>query len=68
MAWRKPNRKGERGQVVVEYTLLLVVGVMVAFIITTALVSRDENSPGLLINKWLKIIRVIGADAADYPG
>lgn len=62
------RQKTQSGQVVVEYTLLLVVGVMVAFIITTSLVSRDENSPGILINKWLSIIRVIGADAADFPG
>ncbi|MGE0763422.1 MAG: hypothetical protein AB7N80_09090 [Bdellovibrionales bacterium] len=53
------------GQVVVEYTLLLVVGVMIAFTITTLMVSRDQNSPGFLIVKWSAIIMTIGADTAD---
>jgi uncharacterized protein (UPF0333 family) len=56
---------GQSGQVVVEYTLLLVVGVMLAFIITTTLVSRDANAPGFLIVKWAQIIEAIGGDAAD---
>lgn len=60
-------RKGRKnsGQVVVEYTLLLGVGVLIAFLITTTLVSRDPNSPGFLIVKWAKIIEVIGVDPID---
>lgn len=55
----------QRGQIVVEYALLMVVGVMVAFIITTTMVSRDDNNPGFLIVKWRQIIEVIGADYSD---
>ena len=60
-------RKGRKnsGQVVVEYTLLLGVGVLIAFLITTTLVSRDPNSPGFLIVKWANIIEVIGVDPID---
>jgi hypothetical protein len=57
--------RGEGGQIVVEYVLLLVVGVMVAVLITSTMVSRNPNSPGFLVKKWLDIIQAIGADKAD---
>ena len=54
-----------RGQIVVEYVLLLVIGVALAFLITTQMVSRSATSPGFLVKKWVSIITAIGADAAD---
>ena len=62
---RKALALGNAGQVVVEYTLLLVVGVIVAFTITTLMVSRDQNSPSFLIFKFSSIIMTIGVDTAD---
>lgn len=53
---------GESGQIVVEYTLLLVVGVALAALITTMMVSRSEDNPGFLVKKWYDIIATIGAD------
>jgi hypothetical protein len=53
------------GQIVIEYVLLLVVGVAVATLITSQMVSRNPNQPGFLIRKWLLIIQTIGADTAD---
>lgn len=53
------------GQIVIEYVLLLVVGVAVATLITSQMVSRNPNSPGFLVRKWLLIIQTIGADTAD---
>jgi hypothetical protein len=50
---------------VVEYILLLVVGVGVATIITSQMVSRNPNRPGFLIVKWLDIIKTVGADTSD---
>ena len=47
-----------------EYVLLLVVGVVVAAIITSAMVSRNEESPGFLIRKWRDILELVGADFA----
>lgn len=61
----KRNYQNQSGQVVVEYTLLLAVGVLMAFIITTTMVSRDPNTPGFLIVKWSQIIEAIGQDMAD---
>ena len=54
-----------RGQIAVEYTLLLAVSVIVAMLITKAMASRDPNNPGFLIVKWAQINEVIGLDYAD---
>jgi len=60
------TRRGERGQIVVEYVLLLVIGVGVAMLITSKMVSRDPNGPpGFLVLKWLDIIKTVGADTPD---
>jgi hypothetical protein len=57
--------RGERGQIVVEYVLLLVVGVAIAVLITSMMVSRSADSPGFLIKKWGDIVKLIGSDTAD---
>lgn len=49
----------------VEYVLLIVVGVTIAIIITSTMVSRNPSSPGFLIKKWYDIITMIGQDTAD---
>jgi len=54
-----------RGQIVVEYVLLLVVGITVAFAISSTMVSRNVESPGFLIAKWARLLGVVGADTAD---
>ncbi len=61
----KPDKKSEQGQIVVEYILLLMVGVAIATLVTTMLVSRSDNNPGFLTAKWKKIIEVIGSDTVD---
>lgn len=57
--------KSNRGQVVVEYVLLLVIAVAVAALITRELVKRDPENPGILINKWDQILKTIGEDLPD---
>lgn len=57
--------KNRRGQVVVEYVLLLVIAVAVAALITKELVRRDPDSPGVLIKKWDDILKEIGSDLPD---
>jgi uncharacterized protein (UPF0333 family) len=57
--------QNNQGQIVVEYVLLLVIGVAIAVIITSTMVSRNPESPGFLIRKWIEIINVIGSDPAD---
>jgi hypothetical protein len=53
------------GQIVVEYVLLLVVGVSLAALITTTVVSRNPENPGFLIRKWIDLIKLVGEDTAD---
>lgn len=55
----------QSGQVIVEYVLLLVIGVAMAALITRVMVSRNPDTPGFLIVKWTEIIRTIGEDYPD---
>ncbi|MBT4760898.1 MAG: hypothetical protein HOO06_04295 [Bdellovibrionaceae bacterium] len=57
--------KNNSGQIVVEYILLLIVGVMIASLITTVFVSRNAENPGILTTKWRQIIEVIAKDKID---
>jgi hypothetical protein len=54
--------QSSRGQVVVEYVLLLVVAVALATIIVTQIVQRDPDNPGFLVKKWSDIQQTIGSD------
>ncbi len=36
-----------------------------AALITSRMVSRDQQNPGFLINKWFAIDEAIGADETD---
>ena len=68
-AWKNSSRqtiaRGQRGQIVVEYVLLLIIGVAVATLITSQMVSRNPESPGFLIKKWVDILKAIGDDTPD---
>jgi hypothetical protein len=56
---------GASGQVAVEYVLLLIVGVTIAGLIISLVVSRNPDSPGFIITKWMEIIQMIGGDVVD---
>jgi hypothetical protein len=51
-----------KGQATVEYVLLLTVAVAIAALITKALVKRDPNEPGVLIERWQEVQKSIGKD------
>ncbi len=57
--------KRNAGQVIIEYILLLVVAATIAAIIVKGLASRDENSPGMVVKKWIEIQTEIGNDLPD---
>jgi uncharacterized protein (UPF0333 family) len=57
--------QNSRGQILVEYILLMVIVVSIALLITSFMVSRNADQPGFLISKWYQIIQVIGEDPAD---
>lgn len=64
----KMQTSSQKGQVVVEYILLLSIAVSIAIILVTMLIKRDptdaENS-GALIRKWHQIQQTIGKDVPN---
>lgn len=57
--------RSNRGQLVIEYILLLVVAASVAAILARAFSSRNEDSPGMVVKKWREIQKEIGEDVPD---
>ena len=61
----KTLKKQKKGQVVLEYVLLLVIVVAVALVMLNLVKVGDPSDPsssGSLIRYWIGIIRAIGAD------
>lgn len=61
----KRTLRNERGQIIVEYVLLLVFAVTIAMLITRAMVSRDPGNPGFVVQAWHAALTQIGSDKAD---
>jgi hypothetical protein len=61
----KASGRGRRGQVVLEYILLLIISVTMAFIITRMMVGRDEGNSGFVIVTWQNLLTEIGQDRPD---
>ena len=59
------NKRHNSGQAVIEYVLLLVIVVGIAFLITNLLASRNPESPGFLISFWQQVLNFIGQDIPD---
>lgn len=61
--------RNTRGQVVVEYLLIMVLMVAIAAGLTKKLVGRgdDDASQGMIIKSWARMIKVIGNDLPDCP-
>lgn len=64
---RRRKTKRQAGQIVVEYVLLLSIGVVLALSVTKALVGRGADSPGVVTQVWNSVNQAIGADLADDP-
>lgn len=57
--------RNRRGQIVVEYILLLVIGVTIAAILIRGLASRSESNPGIVVKRWKEIQKEIGGDLIE---
>ena len=57
--------KSKAGQVLVEYLLLMVIGVGCATLLTKQLVNREPGKSGLIITAWNKILINVGKDLPD---
>lgn len=54
--------KGQKGQVIVEYILLMIIVVGIAAVIVRGVVHRDKSDPGFLIKAWSELVQTIGED------
>ncbi|MEC9284039.1 MAG: hypothetical protein VX642_15095 [Bdellovibrionota bacterium] len=63
----KKSLLNQRGQLAVEYVLMVVAAVTVATLIVSALVSRSTDEPGLVIQAWQNIVNAISNDNAAEP-
>ena len=59
--------KNKKGQVLIEYLLLMVIAIGCVTLLTKALVNREDSSPGMIIKAWDGIIKIIGEDIPDCP-
>ena len=59
----------ERGQIVVEYVLLLLVVVTIASLLVREMVQRGPSPEerGFIIQGWAMLVEDIAADQADEP-
>lgn len=55
----------KKGQIVVEYVLLLVLAVGLSALLVSQLVSRNSDEPGVLVAKWHAIMKAVGNDLPD---
>lgn len=61
----KSRKSSQRGQIVIEYILLLVVAVTIATIMIKGLVNRSTENPGIVVKKWREIQAEVGGDLPD---
>ena len=54
----------QKGQIVLEYVLILVVTVALASTIVSTMVKRSDNEDerGFIINSWSQLIDIIASD------
>ena len=69
---QRPNpdlkkNQNQKGQLVIEYVLLLMVVALVATLLTNLLIGRGglKGQKGLVIQKWQIIVRTIVSDIID---
>lgn len=55
-------KKNRKGQVVLEYILLMVLMAGLGAFIVRSFVSRNADEPGILVTKWDSILKVIAED------
>ena len=64
--FRYPFLNNRRGQILIEYMLLMVIAVGIATFLTKAFIGRGEDTKrGMIIKQWDKIITILGNDLPD---
>lgn len=57
--------KSKKGQILVEYLLLMVIVIGCATLLTKSLVNRSDTNPGMIIKAWDGIIKSLSNDLPD---
>jgi|GEM_PF-1876980 len=57
--------KNNRGQILVEYLLLMVIAVACATLLTKSLIGRGDSNQGMIIKAWNGILKNISNDLPD---
>jgi hypothetical protein len=61
----KLKKLNQRGQVLVEYMLLLLISVSFATLLVSKLISRKEGDEGIIIKSWTRMLTTLGNDLPD---
>ncbi len=64
---KKKVSRSQAGQILIEYVLLLMIGVTVGNILVKKLTafSDEPDNRGIIITRWIKIWESIGKDIPD---
>lgn len=54
-----------KGQLIVEYLLLIFIVTVAAVLMSKLLVGRADGDSGVIITKWAQLLEMIGADIGD---
>ena len=57
----RPKFKGEKGQLIIEYVLLLLVSVVIALALLK-LIKTPAGAEGPVIELWIEMLKFIGED------
>ena len=57
--------RNAKGQIAVEYILLVSLSASLAVLVVSLLASRNPESPGLIVGKWRQIIETIATDKIE---
>lgn len=61
----KSHSRAQNGQAVVEYVLLLTLSVGFAALLINLFSSRNQDNPGVLVQKWREMQEQVGKDLPD---
>jgi len=61
----KNKAANNKGQILVEYLLLMVIAVACATLLTKSLIGRGDSSTGMIIKAWNGILKNISNDLPD---
>ncbi|MCO5113747.1 MAG: hypothetical protein M9899_06190 [Bdellovibrionaceae bacterium] len=64
-----PRLQGQRGQLVIEYVLLLAMVTTIGMLLITLMVGRggvgQGGTPGLIVQQWMALVNAVVSDMPD---